>query len=321
MKKILFFALASLLLSGATMMTSCDKGDDTGNGSGGGTEIVMIDMLTCMYQDAENNTAVIAMLPNGTGRKWLYRQNETIALKQASIGSDGRTLLFSCNADGGVYTLDLADPSAGPEKIYATPDFEVPVFSPDMSRVYGRDDDSGKFCWIDPATGKVTPLLEEHGAVLVKYPSFNADGNIVCDYDWGANIAVMKADGSDLTLLKEPAYNYHYRHPLAVPAHDKIVYNVVDKNNDTWIRIMNNDGTGDALLLGPLKNLSAPSVNAAGTRMAYQQKNSIRVGDFNGSSVSNTTVVSDTEEEEFRIWRPLFQQILPEVYQALPDFE
>jgi len=281
-----------------------------------------IDILTCMYQDGGGDR-LIAMLPDGTGRKMLY-SSDAFGLIHPSIGSDGKTLLFTSGAD--VYSYNLVSRTL--TKLTSTnEEYYVPVFSPDMSKVYVlyRDQEGVEsFISINVATKAVTVIDNENRVI---YPSFTADGKIVCNPGWQEHVGIMNADGTGLTLLREADEYTCYIHPLAVPALNKIVYVEQDDNAGTYnVRVMNTDGSGDALLAGPEGNqLSSPSANAQGTKLAYFRSTgggkvgNIIVGDFNGTALSNATAVFSYAEESILIWRPQFHRISKAAYNTLDD--
>ena len=194
--------------------------------------------------------------------------------------------------------------------------------------MYVNDNDNdNSFISINVATKAITVLDEENELI---YPSFTADGKIVCDAGWWGGVGIVNADGSNLTILKEKDDNVQYIHPLAIPAHNKIVY--VEDNRigsrSYSIRLMNTNGTGDAQLVSPGSAMfSSPSANAAGTKMAYYRRTgsnnrqgNIIVGNFNGTAISNTVNVFTYDAEGgICIWRPIFNRIDKEVYDALPD--
>jgi Tol biopolymer transport system component len=282
-----------------------------------------------MCNDGTSN--IIAMLPDGAGRKWPYRESGTIKPRQGSIGSDGKTLLFSTENGKGVYTYDLASKTLTNLTGYG--DFRAPAFSPDMSKVYVFKDENDEFLSINRIT-KVATVIDATNRLT--YPSFTADGKIVCQKDgsW-SSIAILNADGTGLVTLKQQQGSFWYVTPFAIPARNKIVYvendYVSGVKDDIRICLMNTDGTGDAVLLGPAPyadRLASPTVNAAGTRLAYSQNvgtnnpssgGNIIVCDFNGAALSNAKTIFTYAAGGIRIWRPMFCRIDKAVYEALAD--
>jgi hypothetical protein len=101
--------------------------------------------------------------------------------------------------------------------------------------------------------------------------------------------------------------------------------------DDYCIRLMNTDGTGDAILLGPVPQadrIASPTVNAAGTRLAYSRSagtgnpnssGNIIVCDFNGAALSNAKTIFTYATGGIIIWRPMFCRIDKALYDALPN--
>jgi len=319
MKKILF--LAALV---GTVLAGCSKDKEKDDGK--------MDVLVCMHYDSnkpERHTNIIAMLPDGTGQKMLYAYSDEIRPKQGSIGSDGKTLIFATQNNKGVYTFDLSNGTL--VKLSVDGDWEAPVFSPDMSKVYVLNDDSDEFCSINVATKAVT-VLNDGSERSLNYPSFTADGRIVCDAYWWGDIGIMNADGTNLTVLKNKEGYIFYLQPFAIPARNKIVYCEFYEDNPEYfcsVRIMNTDGTGDAVLIPKGANdehFANPNTNAAGNKMVYShmteshnKRGDIIICDFNGTALSNKKTIYTDNGGNIQIWRAMFSRIDKAVYNALPN--
>jgi len=328
MKKTFLFAAIV-----GTVLTGCSKDKEKDDGK--------MDILVCMHYDSSNperHTNIIAMLPDGTGQKMLYAYSDELRPKQGSIGSDGKTLLFATQNNKGVYTFDLSDRTL--VKLSVDGDWEASVFSPDMSKVYvnhnKRPDANNKdaFCVINVATKAVTVLNDGSERQLI-YPSFTADGRIVCN-NWWKDIVIINADGTNPTVLKNKEGYIFYFQPFAIPARNKIVYCEFYNNNDESnleyfcsVRIMNTDGTGDAVLIPKGANdehFANPNTNAAGNKMVYShmtkshdQRSDIIICDFNGSTLSNKKTIYTDNGGDIQIWRAMFNRIDKAVYNALPN--
>jgi hypothetical protein len=161
------------------------------------------------------------------------------------------------------------------------------------------------------------------------YFSFTADGRIVFSERDG-NIRMMNANGSNIVPLKSGNNDFFYSLPLTIPSRNQVVYLEQNSDGHYSIRVINLDGTGDAVLAGPAEGLTVPSANASGTKIAYFRitggNRSNRIGNifvahFNGATLDNPVTVFNHEVENIRIWRPQFSRIDKKVYSGLADFQ
>lgn len=313
-----------------TLLCACSKSsnDDPADPS--------IDIIVCMHRNAvTENFNIIGMTPDGLTKKVLFAgTTEITEPKQGTIGSDGKTLLFSENNLNNLYTYDMETGSL--HMIYDIAanaegrTFEVPIFSPDMKLIYAFDDNNRDFCTINPVTKEVKVI---YSGTLIN-PSFAADGRtIVCDAGWNQSIGVIQSDGTGFQMIKEQLdesgggdnWGTTYMHPSAVKALNRIVYIKYEWDTRTntdvnGIFIMNMDGSGETMLAEG--NYISPSANGNGSKIAFMKNNredngTIVVRDYNGTALTTAPLEIPVGEN---IWRPYFNRILPNVFAALPDF-
>ena len=330
LKKIAFWLV---ILMAAFAMLGCD------NGSTDGDDPVDIDIITCMYQDDDTGIySLIAMRPDGTGRKWLYKGEPAMDPKQAFIGSDCKTLLFANDSDDDhVYICDLS--TGQKTELFTDGACETPVFSSDMSKVYVSD--HNRLWVIDVDSGNRDILYDES---KIFNPSFTADGRIVFCTDnnmgWGRDIAIMNADGSEIRTIKEAEEDEGdiincYMHPFSVPVLNRILYiksHNVDGDRkaaeEYSICIMDTQGENEITLKSSSsERYITPSANAEGTKLAYflstnRNEGNIVVYSFNAAnaSLSSIKIAYNFANEKLTIWRPQFALFNREVYKALEDF-
>ena len=150
------------------------------------------------------------------------------------------------------------------------------------------------------------------------------------------NIIAMLPDGTNPAVLKNKGGYIYYFQPFAIPARNKIVYcefydNEDESNHEYFcsVRIMNTDGTGDAVLIPKGANdehFANPNTNAAGNKMVYShmteshnKRGDIIICDFNGTALSNKKTIYTDNGGNIQIWRAMFSRIDKAVYNALPN--
>ena len=289
-----------------------------------------MELIMALYQYDDSSTGIIAMKPDGTGKKWLYRGTNTIWPEQPFMGPDGKTVLFCSDNNGGIYAWNLESQTMNMHA--AGWDYSYPVYSGDMSTVYAQYDNNDQFVAIDAVSGEITSLSHWNE---VHYPSLLSENKIVYqDNGLHGNIGILTVDGENSTLeiIKEERDNFTCQQPLAIPALNRIIYVRGDNNYSPplySIHIMNSDGTGDLELMEPAEyELDSPSINNAGNRICWFQCNEdssnnigkIMTASFDGTALSGITEIYDIFSNLDPAWQPLFCRIDGSIYNSLEDF-
>ncbi len=318
--------LLSAILA-AALFAGCN--DDNGSGY---KDDGNMDVIVCIDRPTGS---IVAMKPDGTGAKVLFfPTHEAPEPQYASIGSDARTLLFTDNSSGNIYTHDIetgitttiyTNEGSADDRI-----FETPAFSPNMKKIFAYDNNNLHFCSIDVATGAITVIYDANEADHddLSYPSFLNDNTMVCNYG-DEDIASIKTDGTGFGIIKECFeeedgngnwWGVYYMHPATVWNTRKIVYvkneyDDRDNTSNTFICISNADGTGEIDLFEGIAD--SPSGNLKGDKIAFMDQGAgkIVVGNFNGSSLSNIIRIPAPGFQH-----PCFNRIKPALYDNLQDY-
>jgi hypothetical protein len=280
-------------------------------------------------QDESEPDDIIVALPDGTGRKVLFKGTAKLDPSfHFAINTTGDQLLFTPFAEG-IYKYDMTTKEL---KYYMEGiDLSMPTFAPDGKSAYMFDVFGDQLVSLDLESGNSKAV----GDYLAIYPACMADGRLVFNLEeW--DIAIADADGSNVSTLKAHSVSgdiTYYAYTCTIPALNKILYTKISSNSQTTktsICVMDADGSNEIELYsisGWYSTTGMPSANADGTKITYYvydddaNTHSLVIADFNGTELSNHTSM---------VWKyPLLEQapkahhfhtIKESIYNALPDF-
>lgn len=192
---------------------------------------------------------------NLEGRGQLRLDTGGLDAQMLALSPDGTRAVFSgwedeADAHGALYSLDLADPAAEPERLLREDgaDLIQPAFSPDgLGLAYVRADHDGSTLWLADADGDNAERLDLDDSALdlanPRWPSWSPDGERLAfsaDVDGQSEIFTMgSVDGEDLERLTED--DAEDRHPAWSPDGSRLAF-ASDRDGGFQVYTMDEDG-------------------------------------------------------------------------------